>query len=232
MFGKAHLKCSVFVGILLFGTTAMAQSQAVLTVTGTAIVAVSPDMATVSVGVEVDAPTADRALKLNSARMREVFSTLQELGIQPANIQTSQFSVHHQWSARSSSSNSPPKITSFAATNVVTIRVKALDKLGSVLDSLTKSGANRIHGVSFGITKPKPHLDKARILAVGEAQRKAELYAGAAGVALGSIMSINEGAGVNRPAFEMQAMALRDSAPIAEGELSLSAEVTLQYAIE
>jgi uncharacterized protein YggE len=219
--------------VLLFANPVLAQdTQAVLTVVGTGQVSAAPDMATISVGVEVEAPNADQALKLNGARMREIINTLKALKIAPRDIQTSQFSLYPQWSNPKSSSTKPPKITSFVATNVVFVRVRALESLGLTLDALTSSGANRIQGVEFGLTKPGPFLDKARRNAVVEARRKAALYADAAGVTLGVILSIDEGRAQTQPIYRAEARLLADSAPIAEGELDLTAEVTIRFAID
>ncbi len=219
--------------VLMFAHPAFAQqAQAVLTVVGTGQVSAVPDMATISVGVEVEAPNAELALKQNAARMHEIIDTLKALEIAPRDIQTSQFSLYPQWSNRSSSSTKPPKITGFVATNVVFVRVRALDRLGETLDALTTSGANRIQGVDFGLTEPGPFLDQARLNAVAEAKRKAALYADAAGVTLGAILSIDEGHAQTQPAYRAEARLLADSAPIAEGELDLTAEVTIRFAID
>jgi uncharacterized protein len=217
-------------GLILLATSLAAQDMAVLSVTGTGQISVAPDMATISVGVEVEAKTAKRALALNSSRMVEVFETLNASGIAKRDIQTSQFSLLPQWSSRNSSTENPPKINGYVVSNVVSVRVRLLDRLGPVLDALTISGANRIQAVQFGIDDPKPHLDQARVLAVAEALRKAGLYAAAAGLRVGKILSISEGTGSG--GYQPQLRALAQSVPIAEGELTLSASVTIQIAVE
>lgn len=222
----------IILAYFIVNVNAVFAEPAVLTVSGSGYVAVAPDMATISVGVEVEAPTADRALKLNNARMQAVMKTLTEAGIAKKDVQTSQFSVHPQWTSRASSSQQqPPKISGFVATNIVSVKVKELNRLGQVLDALTKSGANRIQGVQFAVNDPKPHKDEARKRAVHEAMRKADLYASAAGGTLGAILSLNEG-GASQPVFRMEARAMADSVPIAEGELVIQADVTMQFALD
>ena len=140
--------------------------------TGTGSVAVAPDMATVSVGVEMKAPTTGRAFRLNSARMCEVFALLQDFGINPTDIQTSRFSLYPQWNKK---------------------------RLSAVLDGLMKSGVNQIEGIVFGIDAPLPHRDQARKITVSEVGRKAALYADGAGVKLGKVLSIDEWAVARNP---------------------------------
>jgi len=218
--------------ILVLATPVSAQDGLrVLTMSATGQVAVAPDMATVSVGVEVEAPTADRALRLNSARMKEVLALLGERGIADKDLQTVQFDVHPQWNNQKTSYDQPLEITGFIATNVVQVRIRQLDLLGPVLDALTKSGANRIQGVRFSVTNPGPYLDQARAAAVHEAIRKAGIYADAAGVTLGAILSIAEDSQTNAPMFRTAA-AMADAVPIAEGEVTITASATLRFAFE
>lgn len=221
----------ILIVLFLFSGPVVAQQETgVITMRGTGHVAVKPDMATFTVGVEVQAPTADRALRLNSVRMKEVFALLEDRGIAARDIQTSQFSVHPQWNNQTSL-NRPLEITGFVATNTVQVRIRDLALLGSVLDSLTKSGANRIQGVRFTVANPAPHLDEARKKALTEASRKAKLFADAAGVSLGVVLSIQEGGATPSPVYRMEA-AMSGGAPIAEGEQTLSADVTIRYAIK
>ena len=218
--------------ILLSAPAYSQEDGGVITMTGVGNVAVEPDMAEISVGVEVEAPTADRALRLNSVRMSQVFDLLHERGIEARDIQTGQFSVHPQWNNQNASYGKPLEITGFIATNLVKVRIKQLNMLGSVLDGLAQSGANRIQGVRFAVQEPLPHQDEARKKAVIEATRKAHLFAKAAGVSVGRILSIDESGGQPQPVYRMEAMAVSTAVPIAEGEMIVSATVTIRYAIE
>jgi len=120
----------------------------------------------------------------------------------------------------------------YEVSNTVSVTV-GLDKTGPVLDALVASGANQIGGISFSIHDPKPLLDQARADAVKDALEKAQLYAHAAGVSLGPILAIQEG-GSYAPQPQFKAMAMRGLAqamPIAGGEESLSASVSITWAL-
>ena len=203
----------------------------VLTVSGQGRVSVPPDMVTITVGVETEAETADRALAANSAAMSQVFALLEAQGIAPADMQTSQFSVNPIWDNSRASVDRPLAVRGFVVANLLSVTLRDLSRLGAVLDALIGSGANRVQGVRFGVNDAGPHLDRARERAVVEAMRKARLYAGAAGVTLGALLALEESP-ARRPApFALEARAMADSVPVAEGELTISAEVTLRYAI-
>lgn len=198
--------------------------------TGVGEVRVKPDRAVISVGVEAEAPTAEKALRANSARMAEVMAALARLGVDEADIQTSDFALNPQFENRSNSG--PLRIVGFSVFNNLTVRVADLPRLGAVMDALVKAGANRINGVNFGVSMPAPHLAEARRLAVADARMRAETYAAAAGVTLGAVLDIREGGGAPVPQFaRVEAMAM-DAVPIAEGRTAVSAAVTLVFAIE
>jgi uncharacterized protein YggE len=202
-----------------------------LTLSGSGQVSAAPDAARISIGVETEAPTADRALKANSAKMRNVFIGLDELGVERRNIQTNDFTVYPRFARSTSSDIGPPKVVAFGVANNVTVKVVELESLGAILDAVVKSGANRIHSINFLVLDPGPHLDKARALAVQQVIRKAGIYAQSAGLVVGDILSIAEGSGTP-PSMRREAFALAsDAVPIAQGEVALSATVTIRFAL-
>jgi uncharacterized protein YggE len=118
------------------------------------------------------------------------------------------------------------------ASNVVTIRARDLDRLGALLDAVVTTGANQLNSLTFGLSDPQPATDEARKRAVADARARAALYAEAAGVALGPILSITEGGGYQPPQpMYRRELAMDAGVPVAGGEVSVSASVTITYAI-
>ncbi len=208
-----------------------AESERAITVTGTAQIAAEPDMATINLGVTTQGRTAAAAVSANSDAMAKVLAKLSAAGIEDRDIQTSNFNVQPQWDQQRLSSGQR-QIVGFWASNQLAVRVRDLDALGGVLDSVIEEGANTFNGLSFGLQEPEPLRDAARKDAVADARRKAELLAEAAGVTLGPLMSLTEfgGGGAPQPMARME-MAMADSVPIAAGEVGITASVNLVYAI-
>ena len=89
-----------------------------------------------------------------------------------------------------------------------------------------------MNGPNFGVADPEPLLAAARETAVKNAIAKADLYAVAAGVTLGEVISIDEdGGGVPVIARQMRAEAMDAPTPIAAGETTISASVRVVFAI-
>jgi uncharacterized protein YggE len=149
-------------------------------------------------------------------------------GVRAEDVQTSQISVDPLWD---DGGNQVPRVRGYAATNLVTIKVRDLARLGAVIDSVGAAGANRIVGVGFELADSRARLDEARKLAVEDARAKATLLAEAAGVTLGPALSIREpGAEVPGPLMARAEMAM--DMPIAPGVVVLGARVEIVYAIE
>ena len=90
-----------------------------------------------------------------------------------------------------------------------------------------------MNGISFSIRDDTDLLAQARARAVAEARLKAETYAKAAGVSLGSILSIGEtGNEAPRRLYAAAPMAMAKAVPVALGEQSVGADVTIVWEIK
>lgn len=204
----------------------------VISITGHGESRVAPDLAVVSAGVTSQAATAAEALQANTGAMTKVLAALKQAGIAERDIQTSNFSVQPRYDYYNNTQ--PPKLASYDVSNTVTVSLRQIAALGGLLDSLVQAGSNQINGVAFEVANPEAALDEARRLAVADAARKAKLYAGAAGVALGPVMSISEGVRYEPPSpMRGKAMMAEASAPVpvAAGEQVLSVYVNMVWEI-
>ncbi len=216
--------------LVLMPMAALAQEASrIMTVTGAGSVARAPDMVVITLGVEAQADTAQAAMAETSAAMTRLQERMTAEGIAARDIQTTQVSLNPVYEDR----NGPQRrVVGFNAANTVTLRLREMDMAGPILGALVEDGANRIGRISFALQDNTAAMDEARSAAVADAQRKAQLLAGAAGVTLGAIRDIREvGSGGPDP-MPMARMAADAGVPLAEGELTLNAAVTLVYEIE
>lgn len=207
---------------------ALADTAGRITVTGEGRVDGAPDLATVMLGVTTDGTTAAEAMAANTIKLGMMLEQLRAGGIEDRDIQTSGLSLNPTWSQPTD--GTAPKIAGYQATNQLTVRVRALDKLGGILDRAVSDGANTFNGLNFELANPAPALDEARKRAVADAMARAKLLAGAAGLSLGPVVSIAEGGdmGMPRPMFRMDAVAA-SAVPVAAGEITTAATVTMVF---
>lgn len=208
-----------------------------ITIEGRGEVRAAPDMAIINSGVTSQGETAREALDANTAAMNELLAALKSAGIEPRDIQTSGFSVNPNYvysDARDEQGYTlPPRINGYQVSNSVSVIVRDLTDLGTILDTSVTVGANTVNGVSFSVADPTELYDQARKAAFTDARRKAELYAGVAGAKLGELESIRESQGYSvpepYPLYARAEVAAAAPVPVEAGELTFSVTVNVQW---
>ncbi len=227
---RASLAAAAIAGTLL-APPALAETvpPPMITVSGEATVSVAPDLAQIDAGVTSDAKTAREASEANNAAMGKVLLALKGAGIAEKDYQTSRLSLQPQYPPNRSG---PSPIVGYHASNRVTVRLRDVAKLASVIDTLVGAGANDIGGIGFSVSNASKLLDEAREQAVADARRKAEVYAKAAGVTLGAPLSISEEGAPGPIPYRRMAAGMAVAAPVAPGEETLHVTVSVSWAIK
>lgn len=203
---------------------------AAISVTGEATVSVPSDMAQIDGGVTSEAKTAREASDANNTAMGKVLLALKGAGIEEKDVQTARLSLQPQYVPNRAG---PAAVVGYRASNRVTIRLREVTKVAGVIDTLVGAGANEIGGINFAVSNASKLLDEAREQALADARRKAEIYARAAGVALGAPLSISEESSPGPTPFRAKVAAgMAVSAPVAQGEETLSVTVGVSWAIK
>lgn len=214
-----------------------APREAVISVSGEGRSAVAPDMAVLSFSVVSDAKTAREALDANNKSMTDVLKALKDAGIAERDLQTSGFAINpqYQYPDNSDGGNKPPVLTGYQVANSLTIRVRDLPKLGSIIDQAVTLGVNQGGSIFFTNDKPEAALTEARKAAVADAMEKAKVLSQAAGVSLGRVVEISENSRAPEPVPMMRAMSKEyaaDAVPVAAGENTYNVSVNVTFAIK
>ena len=215
----------------LLAAPALAQTvPPAISVTGEANISVPPDQAQIEGGVSTDAKTAREASEANNAAMGKVLLALKGAGIDEKDYQTSRLQLQPQYAPNRSG---PSPVVGYRASNRVTVKVRDVIKVASMIDVLVGAGANDIGGINFVVTQASKLLDEVREQAIADARRKAQIYAKAAGVTLGEPIAISE-EGAPTPVFRSKQVAggMAASAPVAQGEETLAVTVNVTWAIK
>ena len=168
----------------------IAVTNPVVELTITEVVQSPPDTANVGAGVQVRAPTASGAPKMNAEQMDKVIARLRSLGIAGEDIQTANFSLNAQY--QYSNDGQPPKFLGYEASNSVNVVLRKLDKVGETLDALVQAGANNLYGPNFSLEKDQPAKAAARKAAFARAQAQASEYARMAGYTGTRLLEVSE----------------------------------------
>ncbi|MGB7433446.1 MAG: SIMPL domain-containing protein [Ahrensia sp.] len=208
-------------------------------VSGEGTADVAADMAVLNLTVLRQADTAREALDANNDAMASVLSAMKALGIEDRDLQTSNFDImprYRQVRNNSTGEREDPIIIGYTVSNALTVRVRDLAKLGTVLDQSVTLGVNQGGNVRFTNDDPTEALEQARIAAMREAMRKAEVLTETAGIKLGKVLEITEHSDRPRPMAiaEADMMMARSSAavPVAVGENTYAVTVNVSFALD
>ena len=188
-----------------------------------------PDMATINLGVQTQARTAQAAVEANAQQMTRLLAALAHAGVAERDVQTSNVSVNPQQQYRE---NQPPLTTGYQANNTVIAKIRNIDGVGRVIDATVAAGGNNVNGVYFSYQNPEAQMDAARRNAIAEARRRAAIYASALDMHVARIVAVEEGGGYSPPVpMPMARMAAVDAAvtPVEPGQIETTASVSVTF---
>ena len=201
-----------------------------ISVTAEGEASVAPDLAIVSFAVSGDgkelAPTRDDV----NTRSSSVLARLREVGLADADINAPDVSIHPQYDYRKGQ-----RLMGYRVARHMTARVRDLERLGAVLDGVVAAGANEVHGAQMTSSDPSASEHEALRLAVAAARAKAEAIASAAGVAIGSVVRIEEEPDRGPPMPKGRMMAMAESADVptevVAGDLTVTRRIRAWFEI-
>ena len=204
-------------------------------VTGNGEVAAVPDVAVLRLGVEAQEPSVAEAQSRAAEAMDKVRTALTENGVAEKDIQTQQYNIHRV--TRWDNVKEQEIIIGYRVTNVVSAKIREIEKVGSIIDSVAVAGGDltRVDSIGFSVDDPSPYYEQARQKAVADAGIKARQIAELAGIKLGKPTYISESSYPPSPIYrsgmlEKAAGAPMVETPISPGEMEIS--LTLQIAYE
>lgn len=196
-----------------------------------------PDQASLQLGVTIERPTAADALSDSSAAVQAVLTRLDGLGISRSDVQTGTVSLVPIWEDPDQRTNaSPPaqpnpeqSVTGYRATNVLTVRVSDIARVGEVLDGAVAAGANQVLGVQFGLADPDALRMDALRDAVQDARTKAQVIASPLGLQVGEVTDVQEVSGPVPGRTDIAFAPAAASTPIEPGQLQVQAQVEVTF---
>lgn len=220
------------VGLLRPTQTATAQpgvsNMPQIVVIGTGEVKVEPDIAIITIGVETKAPTTQEALAQNSAQAQAIIERIRQMGVEAKDIQTTGINIYPFYDEQGQN------IIGYTVSNMVNVTIRNIAQAGDLIDQVVQVGANRLYGVSFGVSDTEAVMAQAREAAVANARARAEQMARASGTSLGRVLFITENFGASPIPVPMMAdaygaPAARSAPPVQPGQQTYSATVQITF---
>ena len=207
-------------------------AERTLSISGSAEQKITPDTASLSIGVIVQSPTANESSSQNAVIMNAVVSELKKIGLQDNEIQTSYISVQPVYNYSGTQT-----IVGYSASNSVQVTTQKLDNLSAIIDGSTAAGANQIGGITFSVSnKKQQELSNGLFTAaVADASSKANKLASSLGVAIVGVQTASvSDTGSVQPIYKDVSMVTAPATPtpVQPGETTVSLSVQVTYIVK
>jgi uncharacterized protein YggE len=168
-------------------SVACGEAKRTVHVSGTAVVNVKPDLATLQLGVQSNGTTPDEVRTVNATAMQKVIKALSDLGIENKDISTDIYVIDPVYENYDSL-----YIKGYRINNVLEVTIRDVSKTSDVVAAALKAGVNQVIDLQFYTSDLRKYRDQARQLAIQAASEKAKALAGAAGAETGCVQEITE----------------------------------------
>ena len=206
-----------------------------LDVTGTGMVSIAPDEATITAQVSLVQRDAGKAQSLASNEVDAMLLAIKSFSLKPDSLNASELSLlpEYRWDR----ATDQQQFMGFGVTRTISFTIAEIDQLGAALSALANAGATLISSPVMGSSNAQDAKDEALAKAVGDAQKKLTLLVNAANMSLSSITQISEVTPYSpgpQPTLMRSEMALDSAASntFVPGNLTFVAEVRVQAEAE
>jgi uncharacterized protein YggE len=217
-----------------------------ISVSGTAVVNVTPDRVLIQLGVQSNGRTPQLVEAVNSATTFRVIQAVKRTGVAEKDIVTDRYLIDPLYDDYDSLT-----IEGYRIHNLIAITLRDISKVNEVLIAALNAGANQVVDVEFYLSDLRKYRDQAREMAMVAAAEKASDLAEAAGAETGCVLTISENTwsyfrggwwGRNNNLWTQNVSqnistangqgGESDFGPVNLGSISVRAEVNASYALE
>jgi uncharacterized protein YggE len=169
------------------------QTQWQISITGQGKVEYLPDIANISMGVQVDkAEKAEDALKQLDEKMKKIFEAVQKAGIPKEDIDTQNYVLAPHYDA----ADNVLKLAGYDANQIIVVKTRDIQKnseaISKIVSAAGAAGVNQINGISFEASGLNELKQEARLKAIADARGKAGMTARALGIKLCKVVGMWE----------------------------------------
>ncbi len=166
----------------------VSNQQWTVQVPGEGRIAYTPDVAKVTLGVQVDrVANAEQAMKELNDKIANIIKTVKDQGIADSEIQTENYNLN----PITDYINGRPVTSGYSANEQLLVTIKDIAdnaRVGKIISAATGAGANQVNNISFELSNMNQVKQEARIKAILDAKTKAQDLSQKTGVKFGKIV--------------------------------------------
>lgn len=198
------------------------ETEKCATVFGAGVVTASPDMATISLGVETQNQNLEEAVELNNSTIIAIVEYLTSNGIEEENIKTQNYTIFQKHDYTAS-----PRFLGYQVSSNLEFVTNDLENIGSLITELTSLGANRLNGITFGCQDIKSYYNEALKLAIEDATNKANIILGQGA----QLMDVEEQYSYTCVPYSKTEAILSNSKSVMTGKFEIEAKIKASFCL-
>ena len=252
-FGKILILLGLLAGLFVgmkfinevkaFGSVGVAPSTpSTIDVVGEGEAFAIPNIATITFNAESRAKTVAEAQKTVNKIVADSLAFLKSSEIADTDIKTANYSAYPEYVYPCSDRPCPagtantPTVSGYLVTQSISVKVRATENVGAIIDGLGKTGATGLSGPNYAVDNPESVKQEARQKAIANAEVKAKALAKDLGVRIVRIARYTEDVGGSYPSpmyMKAEAYGSADAAgaTLPKGENTYNSRVTITYEI-
>jgi uncharacterized protein YggE len=173
------------VGVLGAGAADAADRKPIISVTGDAVVMVTPDRVVLTVGVSTRDSILATSKKMNDEKCARLLDALGRMDVDMNDVQSDYVKIEPRYEYGTT-------FLGYDVNKIYVITIRDVERFEEILTSALESGVEYVHGVSFLTSELKSYRDRAREEALRAAREKAEKMSAVLGQKIGRPESIDE----------------------------------------
>lgn len=208
-----------------------------VSVSGKADVKVTPDKASVSVGVDIKESTASAANSTLGRKSDAIIEALKKAGVKESDIKTTYYSVDETYTWV----NNTRKSEGYRGSCSMEVSGIDIDKAGTIIDAAMGAGADSVGRIRYYSSNYDNAYNQALTDAIKAARAKADMMCAAAGTKVVRVHTLHEGyqndsmkyvdSDLSYDVAESVPVNSASGATVSAGELTITAQVSVQYVI-
>jgi uncharacterized protein len=221
-------------------------NKPIISVSGTGEIYAKPDLGLIQLSVVTQKKTVAEAMAENTKSMNAVIAAVKSQGVADKDIKTTGFNIspQYEWQKVACLAYPCPDgkniLIGYEVNQQIDLKVRALDKVGDIIQKSTTAGANQVGNLQFTIDDEDAVKKQAREQAITKAQAKAKELASQLGVRLVKIVSFTENGNNPYPMYDyasskaigMGGGEISAAPSIQTGENKITVSVSITYEIK
>jgi uncharacterized protein YggE len=199
-----------------------------ITVAGTSTIKAAPDSALVTVNLNATGETSQAALQADKGVLARLVEAVRPFHFATSDVQTSNINIMQLRSPPRMPAQDPLPAGNYQVTDHLTVTVDDPTKVAAVIDALTQAAGNVSINVQFNLKDRTAVEDKAKVEAIADARRQAEILAAAEGAKVDKMIAISTLEVGNYLPNLTNLLAL----PNQQGQVSVTQRVMVQYGLQ